>query len=79
MEYRDPVYGKQDISEGVLRDLMASDALRRLEPIHREAFHVLQSGLQRSSWSDVGAAATLSSRAHQTMLPNPLLESIIQL
>ena len=33
MEYRDPVYGKQDISEGVLRDLMASDALRRLDGV----------------------------------------------
>ena len=53
------------------------DALRRLAPQHREAFHLLLDGLKRRNWWDVGEAATLSSRAHQAILPNPLLDAAL--
>lgn len=55
------------------------EALRRLAPQHREAFQLLFEGLKRENWHDVGEAATLSSRAHQAILPHPLLEAALGL
>ena len=54
-------------------------ALRRLAPQHGEAFALLRTGLKRSCWQDVGQAATLSARAHQVILFNPLLEPALKL
>ena len=56
-----------------------SEALRRLAPQHREAFQLLFEGLKRKNWQDVGEAVTLSSRAHQAILPHPLLEAALDL
>jgi len=49
------------------------ESLRRLAPQHREAFGLLREGLARGDLASVGAAATISSQAHQAILPNPLL------
>ena len=54
-------------------------ALRRLAPVHREAFALLRYGVQAGEWRAIGAAATLSACAHQTILPNPLLEQVLGL
>lgn len=55
------------------------DGLARLAPDHREAFELLQSGLERASLADIAQAATLSARAHQAILFNPLLEQVLPL
>ncbi|MBI4759507.1 MAG: hypothetical protein HY783_11020, partial [Chloroflexi bacterium] len=53
------------------------ESLRWLAPQHREAFTLLLEGLKRGDWQTVGEAATLSAQAHQTTLPNPLLEPVL--
>jgi L-threonine kinase len=55
------------------------EALRRLAPQHREAFDLLRQGLKERDWEAVGAAATLSARVHQAILPDPLLEPALAL
>lgn len=47
--------------------------------IHQEAFDLLKSSLETSDWLTFGEAVTLSARAHQDILNNPLLEKSIQL
>jgi len=54
-------------------------ALRRLAPIHQQAFALLRHGIQAEEWDALGAAATLSARAHQALLPNPWLERVLDL
>ena len=54
-------------------------ALQRLAGQHREAFSLLRQGLQCGDWRAVGQAATISARAHQAILPNPLLEPTLAL
>ena len=54
-------------------------ALRRLAPLHREAFDLLRDGLKRGDHRAVGQAASMSARAHQAILPNPLLERTLEL
>lgn len=53
--------------------------LKRLIPRHREAFALLETGLRSGDWPAVGEAATLSARAHQQILPAPLLEPALAL
>ena len=48
--------------------------LRELAPVHREAFELARSGLQLGDLSCLGAAATLSAKVHQHILPNPLID-----
>ncbi len=54
-------------------------ALRRLASIHRQAFALLRHGIQAKEWGALGVAATLSARVHQAILPNPLLERVLDL
>lgn len=54
-------------------------ALSSLAPQHREAFDLLQQGILRGDWSAFAEAATISARAHQAILPNPLLEPTLAL
>jgi L-threonine kinase len=54
-------------------------ALRKLASQHREAFSLLQEGVQRSDLEMIGAGATLSATAHQTILLNPYLPATLQL
>jgi L-threonine kinase len=53
--------------------------LKRLAHQHREAFDLLRRAVARGDAEMLGAAATLSARAHQAILYNPLLEEIIKL
>jgi L-threonine kinase len=55
------------------------DALRKLVPQHREAFTLMLHGLKYGNPEALGAAVTLSAIAHQTILPNPLLEPALSL
>jgi L-threonine kinase len=55
------------------------EVLARLAPQHREAFTLLFEGLQRGDWRAIGEAATLSARAHQAILLDPLLEMVLTL
>jgi L-threonine kinase len=55
------------------------EALGRLAPQHLEAFTLLREGLKCGDWQTLGEAATLSARAHQAILPNPLLEPALVL
>jgi len=52
------------------------EALLQLAPQHQEAFALLRQGLERGELASIGAAATLSSEAHQAILHNPLLERV---
>lgn len=53
--------------------------LIRLAPIHQEAFALLHDGLMKKDWRAIGEAATLSTLAHENILPNPLLEIALAL
>ena len=53
--------------------------LRALAAPHRDAFQLLREGLEQGDPSAIGAAATLSAKAHQAILPNPLLETALRL
>ncbi len=53
------------------------ETLSRLAPQHREAFSLLREGLGEGNCEAVGEAATLSARAHQDILYNPLLEPVL--
>jgi L-threonine kinase len=53
--------------------------LDRLAPRHREAFALIREGLRQGNLRALGAAATLSARAHQAILANPLLEPTLSL
>jgi L-threonine kinase len=53
--------------------------LRRLAPQHREAFTLLHQGLQQGDVAAIGAAATLSATAHQAILFNPWLTTVLSL
>lgn len=53
--------------------------LRRLAVEHRLAFDLLRQGLKERDWAALGQAATLSSRLHQAILFNPLLEPVLTL
>ncbi len=50
-----------------------------LASLHREAFDLLQDGLKRGDHRTVGQAASMSARAHQAILPNPLLDQALEL
>ncbi len=50
-------------------------ALRRLAPIHREAFGRFAAGLAAGDPVETAQAATLSAIAHQTILPSALVEA----
>ena len=52
-------------------------ALRRLAPIHRDAFTMLESGLKAGDAALVARAATLSAMAHQEILFSPLVEACL--
>jgi L-threonine kinase len=54
-------------------------ALRKLAPLHRDAFQLLQEGLRQGDVAAIGTAATMSAQAHQAILPNALLEPAIHL
>lgn len=54
-------------------------ALSRLARQHREAFDLLALGVGRGDLDVIGAAATLSARAHQAILPSPWLEPALSL
>ena len=54
-------------------------ALRRLVPVHQEAFALLHEGLRQGQLEAIGAAATLSATAHQAILPHPLLDLALTL
>lgn len=51
--------------------------LARNEPITREAFALARAGVRASDVRLLGEASTLSARAHQAVLPKPLLEPAI--
>jgi L-threonine kinase len=53
--------------------------LKTLAPMHREAFQLLRDGLRHHNLDAIGLAATLSAKAHQIILSNPLLEPVIAL
>jgi len=53
--------------------------LDQLAPRHREAFALVREGLRQGNLRALGAAATLSARAHQAILANPLLEPTLSL
>src|SRR5262249_44659081 len=55
------------------------EVLRRLAPQHYEAFALLREGLRHGNLEAIGAAATLSARAHQTILVNALLDPTLSL
>ena len=55
------------------------EVLGRLVSQHHEAFTLLREGLQQGNLEAIGAAATLSARAHQAILANPLLEPTLSL
>ncbi len=59
------------------RDLAAG--LRPLASQHRRAFDLLRQGLATADVSSIGAAATLSAQAQQSILHNPLLEVALAL
>lgn len=48
--------------------------LYQLASQHREAFALLREGVQHGNLEAIGSAATLSAKAHQAILPNPLLK-----
>ncbi len=54
-------------------------ALRRLASEHRRAFDMLRWSLHKGDWEMLGEAASLSSRLHQAILPNPWLEDTLKL
>jgi L-threonine kinase len=54
-------------------------ALKKLASQHREAFALLQEGVQRSDLEMIGAGTTLSATAHQTILLNPYLPAALHL
>lgn len=54
-------------------------ALQKLAPVHREAFTLLQDGIRQGDIDSIGAAATLSATAHQTILCNPFLDLALSL
>lgn len=56
-----------------------SHELRRLRPVHAEAMAMLLQGLRTGDLEAVGAAATLSAVAHQSILVNPLLDTVTSL
>jgi L-threonine kinase len=53
--------------------------LKTLAPIHREAFQLLRHGLRQHDPEAIGMAATMSAKAHQVILANPLLEPALDL
>src|SRR5262245_32460306 len=55
------------------------ELLRQLASRHRAAFALLREGLRQGNMEAIGAAATLSARAHQAILANPLLEPTLSL
>jgi L-threonine kinase len=55
------------------------EKLNQQASIHQEAFNLLRLGLQESNWQALGQAASLSAKAHQEILNNPLLEKAFQL
>lgn len=55
------------------------EMLGRLAPLHREAFVLLREGVARQDVEAIGRAATLSARAHQAVLPNPLVDEALAL
>jgi L-threonine kinase len=55
------------------------DALKRLAPQHREAFDLLRQAVARGDVEMLGTAATLSARAHQLILNNPLFDEVLEL
>jgi L-threonine kinase len=59
------------------RDMGA--ALSRLAPTHQEAFTLLRSGLANQDWDAAGKAASLSAKAHQSILFSSLLEKALAL
>jgi L-threonine kinase len=55
------------------------EVLGRLAPQHCEAFALVREGLRQGNLEALGTAATLSARAHQAILANPLLEPALSL
>ncbi len=51
--------------------------LRKLAPVHREAFTRLAAGLETGDPVEVAQAATLSAAAHQAILPSALVEATL--
>lgn len=54
-----------------------SAALRKLAPIHREAFERFEAGLAAGDPVEVAQAATMSARAHQAILPSALVDAAL--
>ncbi len=55
------------------------EILKKQAFIHQEAFHMLKTSLESEDWEMFGEATTLSAKAHQSILDNPLLEKTINL
>jgi L-threonine kinase len=53
--------------------------LQRLAKEHRQTFDMLRQSLRDSDWEMLGEAASLSSRLHQAILPNPWLDDVLKL
>lgn len=53
--------------------------LRRLAREHRRAFDMVRRSLKEGEWEMLGEAASLSSRLHQAILPNPWLDDVLRL
>lgn len=53
--------------------------LKRIAPIHRDAFDLLKDGIARQDVGAVGEAATISAKAHQDILYNPWLDVVLEL
>ena len=53
--------------------------LQRLANEHRQAFDMLRQSLQDGDWEMIGEAASLSSRLHQAILPNPWLDDAMRI
>lgn len=53
--------------------------LKKLAPLHRQAFDLLKKGIASQNIYALGEAATMSAKAHQEILPNPWLDPVLAL
>lgn len=53
--------------------------LKKMAPLHRQAFDLLKQGIVSQNIPALGAAATMSAKAHQEILNNPWLDPVLAL
>ena len=53
--------------------------LKKLAPLHRQAFDLLKKGIAGQNIPALGEAATMSAKAHQEILYNPWLDPVLAL